>query len=295
MLQALWVFPELGSNATPPIIIPIGQHDNEVFPRHPYMGLKVVDIKGIGPPNALINTHDGARTPGGRLSHSKIEKRNINITFVIEDLETGDTDIGRHLLNLYFAPGVKIELGFWGSNRSLAIDGVVESNEVNLFSRNENVEISIICPQPFFRSTQQEEHVINPSHLPDTPLPRYDGEQPTGGIFRFGFLGPSDGDIFLNSSLRVGEYMHLDNSIIKSIIGRKIRKDDRIRIVTTVGEKEITFIPLSGSIKNLLAAVTEDSTWTLLYPGPNTITYSIQDPEAEAELVLIYRVLYSGV
>ena len=96
----------------------------------PLEGLLLVDVKGLGPPSAIVQTEGGPTTPGASVSYVKVEKRNIILTVVV--LETawwGDTDYGRETIYKRFPVGKEVRLAVKKSSRAeeLIIHGIVES------------------------------------------------------------------------------------------------------------------------------------------------------------------------
>ena len=113
-------------------------------------GFAITSIKGIGPSNSTINTTTLATSDGSIFNSSRVNQRNIvlNIQFVGDEL----IETLRQKTYKYFPIKRKINLRFITDNRDLEIDGYVEKNEPNIFSKAEASQISVICPEPNFRS-----------------------------------------------------------------------------------------------------------------------------------------------
>ena len=107
----------------------------------------VLKIDGLNPSAAKINLDNVAGLNGAIYNSSRVDARNIviylNIKFPIEE--------NRQLLYNYFSTNQKVKLYFKNKNRNVFIDGYVETFENNLFGITQQPQISIICPDPFFK------------------------------------------------------------------------------------------------------------------------------------------------
>lgn len=115
-------------------------------------GFVVQSITGLGPGKATINTTEVSTSDGGLFNSARMSKRNIVISLryyygsdmTIEEL--------RHLSYKYFPIKRKITLYIETDARTAEIEGYVEVNDPDIFSKNEGADISIICPDPYFYS-----------------------------------------------------------------------------------------------------------------------------------------------
>lgn len=113
-------------------------------------GLLISSIDGIGPGESDINVTEFAATDGGIYNSSRIPTRNIVINMLFKYIPT--IEDARHLTYKMFPLKKPINLIFETDNRLLQIDGYVESNEPDIFSKQEGTSISIICPGYYFYS-----------------------------------------------------------------------------------------------------------------------------------------------
>lgn len=128
---------------------------------HEEHGIYIKSITGIGPDKATINTTSLAMEDGGIFNSAKSDIRNIVITlgFYESSILHNSIEDSRHLTYKYFPKKKEITLIFETDNRTLAISGYVESNEPDIFSKEETAQISIICPDPnFYDVTSYETH-----------------------------------------------------------------------------------------------------------------------------------------
>ena len=116
-------------------------------------GLWIKSIKGIGPGKANINTTELASSDGGLYNSSRSEIRNITMTigFMPYTDSAGNAwsveDVRRNTYR-WFAKKRPIEFIVNTDRISLVAYGYVESNEPDIFQKDETTAISIICPDP---------------------------------------------------------------------------------------------------------------------------------------------------
>ena len=132
-------------------------------------GLWIKSIKGIGPGKATINVTDLATSDGGIYNSSRSETRNITMTIGFVEWYTGlgttrithTVEEVRRDLYKWFAKKrpidfiinleqlVKIsDTEYYTKRINLGASGYVESNEPDIFNKQETAAISIICPDP---------------------------------------------------------------------------------------------------------------------------------------------------
>lgn len=119
-------------------------------------GFAVSSITGLGPVKANINTTEVATNDGSIYNSARLDPRNIvlDIIFYGSDIETL-----RQKTYKYFPIKKQLTLEFDTDHRQAMINGYVESNEPNIFSRSENTRISIVCPNPYFYSVAEESQI----------------------------------------------------------------------------------------------------------------------------------------
>lgn len=126
-------------------------------------GFNIVEITGIGPSNASINTTELVTYDGSVYNSARAQQRNIVFTLQFwEDDVMGPKyrpesewtrmsieDI-RHQSYRYFPIKQRVELSFKTDTRTLDTYGYVEKNEPTIFAQKESAQISIICPEAYF-------------------------------------------------------------------------------------------------------------------------------------------------
>lgn len=130
---------------------------------------KVRNIDGLGAVKAAINTTPFGSIDGEFYTGRNVPKRNIVITLGM-DANWSDWTPSKLRRNLdkYFTPGMKVELVFDTDDLApVQISGYVEANEPNIFSKDPENQISILCPDPYFSSV--DPHVLT-GHTDDDLL-----------------------------------------------------------------------------------------------------------------------------
>ena len=145
MLTAVHIYkPELGQ---------IGDHLE--LPFDASSGYVVKEIEGLGPVKADIITTEYASMDGGAYQTARGNMRNIVLQLGFDPSYESDDPFGelRRGLYPYLTPKMHVELRFLSSNfETVKILGYVESFEPSIFSAEPEVQISILCPDPYFSS-----------------------------------------------------------------------------------------------------------------------------------------------
>lgn len=123
-------------------------------------GFIIGGITGLGPAKGTINSVDIASGDGSTFNMSRIESRNIVFDLILTEVYNHNynpprvtASIEKVRNNAYRIFPVKeyIEIGIITDNRgSVYTCGYVESVEPDIFSKEERLQVSIICTDPFF-------------------------------------------------------------------------------------------------------------------------------------------------
>lgn len=113
-------------------------------------GIAVKNVEGIGGGTASINSTDMAVGDGAFFNSARANVRNIVLT--LKPMRVPSVEVNRHKLYKLFQIKKKVTLLFETDTRLSTISGYVESNEPVIFSNDEDIQISIICLDPFFYS-----------------------------------------------------------------------------------------------------------------------------------------------
>lgn len=115
------------------------------------------EIEGLGPVNANIVTSSFVTMDGGIYQNGRGAMRNVVLKLGFNPSYDTEDPYGelRRALYPFLTPKMKVVLRFLSSNfETVQLVGYVESFEPSIFSAEPEVQISIICPDPFFYSLQ---------------------------------------------------------------------------------------------------------------------------------------------
>ena len=108
-------------------------------------------IEGLNPPEGTISTSSYAGMDGSYLNNSFIEKRNVVIHF---EMRGSGVEARRHQLYKVVKPSRYIKIYYATSSIDVFAEGYVESCEVSNFEQLVTGQISILCPDIYWYSTE---------------------------------------------------------------------------------------------------------------------------------------------
>lgn len=183
---------------------------------------QVVNVDGLNPPKAVINSSTVAGMDGTKFKSSRLEERNIVITIKIN----GDVETNRINLYRYFRTKQWCKIFYKNNSRDVFIEGYIDSIDCDLFTQSELMQISIVCQDPYFKNAQE---IIN-----DISKVIYQFEFP----FAFGDNGAThDGVNIVSSELDdAKEFSTYQYDLVTQIINRSETEVGFIIDITFVGE-----------------------------------------------------------
>lgn len=234
----------------------------------------VRNIGGLTRPATTINTSTGI-SDGSYYNSSRLQHRNIVIDLVIRG---GDIETKRQRLYRIFPLKTACTVYFENRNRKVKIQGYVETLEGDLFVKREEIQISIICPRPYFEALDtvytELSKIVRMFEFPfciavGEPIPFSEiitmpfceivnsGDTACGLILDISISGEVRN--FRISHTNTGQFMGFDYTF---------QAGDQIRINTLSGQKKMTLFRDSEEI-NLLAYMSPGSSWLQLAVGHN--------------------------
>lgn len=263
---------------------------------------QVYQIDGLNPPMAQINTSKVAGMDGSKFNSSKLQERNVVIYIKLH----GDIEANRLKLYSYFPTSQYCKIYYKNGSRNVFVEGYVETNEVTPFTNNERMQVSIICPYPYFKDLNEIvtdiSKVIKKFIFPfsiniDYPIPFStielnqvtnvinNSESETGLIINVNF----------NDDVSKLEIRNTDTGE-NMILNYNFLEDDYLLIDCNKGSKRIT-LTREGAEYNLIPYLQRGSTFFQVRAGDNKFTYLADDGSSD-QLVLVrfrhYNV-YRGV
>lgn len=279
-------------------------------------GFIITAITGLGPGKSNINTTEISTNDGSLYNSSRVPNRNIVIS--LRYLGNDSIEDVRQMSYKYFPIKKKLRLLIETDNRLAEIDGYVESNEPEIFSKEEGADISIICPYPFFYSADGDgmqttvfsgveplfEFPFSNESLSDPLLEMgeihnrtdnvviYNGDVETGVIITIHAMGEASGITIYNTLTR--EIMEIDTDKIATLTGSGIIAGDDIIISTVKGDKYAKLIRAGDEI-NILNCMDKNTDWFQLSKGDNVFVYTAETGTTNLQFKIENRLVYEGV
>lgn len=279
-------------------------------------GIAVTGASGLGPAEGTINTVNFATSDGALFNSSRIKSRDIelNLKFLGSDIEAV-----RHKLLRYFRVKHPITLDFITDYRHTYITGHVEKNEIDIFSNSEGADLTIVCPNPFFRLRDPAKGKNSVRFTTSTPsfefefqdpnsdsptlifgemtstgetVVVYEGDADASTIVDIQFLGPASGVKLYNTTTQTR--INIDTNEISRLLGSTIRAGDRLSISSGVGDKYVKAYR-DGKVYNALSALDKDSDWIFLTPGDNLITVRADTGIDNVSAIISFENLYESI
>ena len=269
-------------------------HDEENF--------QITDIDGLNPPNATINLSGFANGDGSYYNSSRIENREIVITLYIK----GNIEKNRLKLYSYFRNKEKCKIYFKNSSRKVYIEGYVKTLDVSPFSQKEVAQISIECPDPYFKDLEEIARSISKAislfTFPfsiniDDPIPFSnielnritnvinESESETGLIININFTG-------IVHKLEIRNVDTGQNFTIEY----QFQKNDKLVINCNIGNKSVK-LTREALEYNLFPYVRSGSKFFQLGIGDNNFSFLADDGNSDmlVDISFNYKKVYLGV
>jgi hypothetical protein len=268
------------------------QPDAPVLPLGGFMpsqdAVHVRDIDGLGPVKADIASTPLATGRGEQYQGSTMGKRNIVLALGLSpDWENQTMSSLRQLLYRYFMPQSWVKLRFTSDHLPICeIEGYVESFEPNMFSRDPEMTVSIICPKPDFI---QADATIIYGKVDDGTTEQvfeYVGTIETGYELRVAasLENPSyTGDItIVTTAWAEPQFVVVENLVVDVT--------QYFRFCSVVNAKRVSTVTVADSLlHNQLDKMTNESVWPVLKPGENTITVAAAENDQDWTMVYFNR------
>lgn len=279
-------------------------------------GFLITKIEGLGPAKANINLTELTGSDGSTFNSARLDERNIVISAAL--LMEPTIEAVRLKSYKFFPIKKKITLKIETDTRKVRIDGYVESNEPDIFSENESIDISIICPNPYFYDDDNSGKQVTvfygldplfefPFSNESTTEPLlefgniqnyteqtvyYEGDADTGVVITMYAIGEVSNISIYNTLTR--EEMHLDTAKIETLTGHGIQSGDTITISTVAGDKSVTLLR-DGVYFNVLNCIDKESDWFQITKGDNVFAYTADSGISNLQFRIENDILYEGV
>lgn len=259
----------------------------------------VTPVTGLTQSTAVINRSTIATQHGSKFNSSRKGERFI--TFIVYP----ERDIEKSRLNLYkyIRTGEYVKLYLKNNSRAVWIEGHAEVVEGDLYAQKQQINVSIICEDPFFKAVDKavESFAV------------------VEGEFTFPFSISEEGtvistyytyrekDIVNESDEEIGcvvDVTAIGDAVKPTIynntteeaftVNHEFILGDIVRIDTRSGKKSVTLIRDGESI-NILNKTERSNKWIKLLPGVNTFGYYAMGGTECLQIKVTMQTVYGGI
>ena len=278
-------------------------------------GFLIQDITGLGPAKANVNSTEMATSDGSIYNSARLNSRNIVLT--IKLMSNPTVEYMRQLSYKYFPIKKNIKLIIETDNRTCVAYGYVESNEPNIFTSSQTTQISIICPDPYFYSLDENNQITVLSGVEELfELPFSNESLDTDEIIMGNIIATRSQNIYYTGDSEVGitifihadgevtnliiynlttrESMKIDTDKLTALTGSNIILGDDIVISTIKGNKYITLIR-GGEFINIINCLGLSTNWFQLRKGDNVFAFDADTGRTNLEFRIENQTVYEGV
>lgn len=262
---------------------------------------QITKVEGLNPPPANVNLTELSGMDGSKKNFSKVPSRNL--VLYIKMLPS----VEENRLNLYnyFKVGQDCTIYFANGSRNVFIEGIVETIECPLFDINQTMQISIICPQPYFSAVDYFiAEISNIVAMFEFPFSIEEGGEEFSAYDKNRISTVFNrGDVEIGFLIKI----YANNTVINPCIWNSNTREyfrvnvtlnqyDLLEICTIRGERSVRLKREGkGDYENIINLKGEGSSWLTLAPGCNTFTYTTATGDENAQIEFIAYDLYQGV
>lgn len=251
--------------------------------------IQIRNIDGLGPVKADVNTAPFGSVDGESFTGAHVPKRNIVITLGLNpDWANWSMEELRRLLYRYFIPKNPVRLIFRSDDDlpDVQIEGYTESVEPSIFAKDVEIQVSIICPDPYFVAVNPT--IVTGNVGAPVKTITYNGSIETGYFIKVTQIVQPDATFI---SVRMGDPYTASFRLPCAITPTKY-----LQINSIPGNKYVRNVELNtGVVTNLLNNVYSGSTWPVLKPGDNKLQILCDIPSTVAAYELTYYEKFGGL
>lgn len=258
-----------------------------------------VKITGLTPGSATINTTKIATKDGSKFNSSTLNERNIVLTIY------PCNNVEQSRINLYKYIRLKqyIKLYLKNGRRDVWIEGRIETVDGDLYESPQMLQVSIICPDPYFKSLTLANYgfsVVKPAFSFAKAIPvegvviseleTYvqkniinDSDEETGIII----------ELYANA-LALEPTIYNITTGESFTINHEFQAGDIVRLNTRSGEKSLTLVR-DGVESNILNQMQMGSNWFNLRVGDNIFSYTALHAPESLRMTIKLQPIFTGV
>lgn len=270
-------------------------------------GIAVKEITGLGPVKTELSLERYALIDGAFLKGARVGTRNVVLTLIPvgEDVQTE-----RRKIYNYFPVGETVTFGVVTDQVAVKSSMIVESVEPNIFSERQEIGVSLIGIDPYWRSNSPS--ITGLVGFNDvTPLfqfPFSSTESPKELIFGdlsnssgkdINYLGDAETGVVITFSFNgnVSNLTVINQTYDEAMIINKVKdfyRGEQLVLDTRPAKKSVKH--LAGGKESFITGVLDlKSQWIKLHPGINTIGLQFVGNPNDMDISIEYETLYRGV
>lgn len=270
-------------------------------------GIAVKEITGLGPVKTELSLERYALIDGAFLKGARVGTRNVVLTLIpVGD----DVQTERRKIYNFFPVGETITFGVVTSQVAVKSSMIVESVEPNIFSERQEIGVSLIAIDPYWRSNSPS--ITGLVGFNDvTPLfqfPFSSGDNPKELIFGdlsnasgkdINYLGDAETGVVITFSFNgnVSNLTVINQTYDEAMIINKVKdfyRGEQLVLDTRPAKKSVKHI--AGGKESFITGVLDiKSQWIKLHPGINTIGLQFVGDPNDMDISIEYETLYRGV
>lgn len=260
---------------------------------------EVVGIDGLTPPSANIVTSQIALMDGTKFNSATVNQRNIVIHLQL----VHNVEEMRIKLYRYFRIKQYCKIYYSNRHREVYCEGYVETFENDRFVLNNQVDISIICPSPWFKEMNEiiteMASVLSLFEFPfaieaaGIEFSKLDKEHRTAVLNSGDVDGGMRIELFATSEVINPRIINTDTHEIIGI-NFEMQEGDMVEISTVRGDKHV-WLTRGGQTTNIINTVMKDPDWMQIPPGICEFTYDCVSGQEFLSVRFVTQNLYEGV
>lgn len=265
----------------------------------------LIHVTGLTPPKANINTSVAGTIDGAFYNSARVNMRNIVLTIVIE----GDIETNRQQLYRIFPVKSLCTVFFKNENMDVQISGYIELVDGDLFSMREQMQISILCPRPYWSTLGLVAYELSTTVAmfsfpfsieanPGVAISEYT-QQPTIKIYNSGSVPCGfTADVEIANGSQGITSLTLYNLTTQKKIGIlgsvTLAATDKVHISTVPGSLTISMVH-DGTKTNLINSMTDGSEFFNLALGENILYFTCTGDVDDVDINIVPSFLFAGV
>ena len=237
----------------------------------------VASVGGLTPPQGAVYTSEVATKDGSFYNASRSQNREIVLDiYPQEKIETA-----RLALYTVFKLAKWVQLELQTGSRHVTIEGWVQSMQGDLYENPQHLQISVLCPDPYFEDYATTTTALTTAGTAVTVANA--GDEEAGAVFTLTASGSVSNPTIYNTT--TGQTFGLTLNMASG---------DTVTIDTRRGSLRAT-LTHNGTATNVINNMTNGSSWIKLQPGNNSINYNASSGGASLTCSVAFTPIYEGL